>query len=483
MYKKAYSEDGKIVFYQDSVGNKYAATGGSLAWRLNNPGLIRSAGRFSFWQNSIGYFGGYAIFPRPEEGREALSKWLHAKKYLKGSLITIAKHYQPDSPDLFASRLSTLSALPITKKIKTLNRQELDQLLLGIEKLCDYTIKGDETFYLMPKILGKIENGEAENTYLIGGNVVLSKKEAFEWVRSHRLDAFIVHGHDGRLHLRSRPDHCIEHIHLPIVPATKVTSGDTLARVVGTTKTGQCIWAFINGIGNTKKDALEAAERISTMAGGERVLSMQNDTKGFNGGLDWADCLILKASLSLPVIDRTVKFLRYLLVMGKKEKAPIIIFAHSQGGIILDHALGLLKPDETECLRVFTFGGGSFIAAGKSHPDSHNYASAGDFVCLIGSPNLQLFALKRYHAHKEGLTDSQMIQQWSFQDAILLLDSIDLNVIKRFAEERVKYYQDALIRIQNLTILDPDPDSRWKHKFISDCYQTTLRKIIQKYRP
>lgn len=103
MYRAAYSQDGNIVFYMDSAGNKYAAIGGSLAWRLNNPGLVHSASRFFSRQGSIGYFGHYAIFATPESGREALSNWLRAKKYFNGSLKTIAKHYQPGNIDDFVN--------------------------------------------------------------------------------------------------------------------------------------------------------------------------------------------------------------------------------------------------------------------------------------------------------------------------------------------------------------------------------------------
>jgi hypothetical protein len=478
MYKAAFSLDGDIVFYLDAVGNKYAATGGSLAWRLNNPGLVHSISRFFSRQGSIGHFGRYAIFATPEHGREALSNWLHSKKYFSGSLTTIAKHYQPNNPDDFANRLARLTGIPIRTKVRALSKLEFGQLLFGIEKLCDYVLKSNEKFSLLPKIFGKIENGELENTYLIGGNIVLSKKEALEWAGSNRLDAVIVHQYDGCVYLRSRPDHCIQNVYLPTARFFEENAAPFL-RIVGTQKKGQCIWAFINGIFNTKEDALEAATQISSMAGGERVLSMQNDTRGL---FDLANCIILKTSFDIPIINRTVKFLQYLLTLEEEEKSPIVLFAHSQGSIILEHALELLKPNVTERLRIFTFGGGSFIAAGKSHADSHNYASAADFVCLMGSPNLQTLALKRYHARKEGLTDAQMIYDWSFHDAILELDSMDAKVTEKFIEGRTRHYQDLLSGIANLTILDPDPDSRWKHKFMSDCYQTVVQRIINTYR-
>jgi hypothetical protein len=42
MFKSAFAYDEEVIFYFDLLGNKYVAQGGSLAWRLNNPGLVRS---------------------------------------------------------------------------------------------------------------------------------------------------------------------------------------------------------------------------------------------------------------------------------------------------------------------------------------------------------------------------------------------------------------------------------------------------------
>lgn len=47
--KKAYRYDDEIVFYFDAFDNKYVAQGGSLAWRLNNPGLLL----FDNWQTRL----------------------------------------------------------------------------------------------------------------------------------------------------------------------------------------------------------------------------------------------------------------------------------------------------------------------------------------------------------------------------------------------------------------------------------------------
>lgn len=43
MYRMAY-RDGDKVLYFDLAGNKHVASGGSLPWRINNPGLVRTRG-------------------------------------------------------------------------------------------------------------------------------------------------------------------------------------------------------------------------------------------------------------------------------------------------------------------------------------------------------------------------------------------------------------------------------------------------------
>lgn len=54
MYKFAYKFNDDIIFYFDACGNKYVASGGNLAWRINNPGLVRSHSHFSRANGSIG---------------------------------------------------------------------------------------------------------------------------------------------------------------------------------------------------------------------------------------------------------------------------------------------------------------------------------------------------------------------------------------------------------------------------------------------
>jgi hypothetical protein len=105
-------------------------------------------------------------------------------------------------------------------------------------------------------------------------------------------------------------------------------------------------------------------------------------------------------------------FFRLLLEVSHNDPShpPVIIFAHSQGAIISNAALQLLTFDERQRLRIFTFGGGSFIFPENSHPDTHNYISIGDFVPrLAASATLALLAIRRYEENKRGLSDDQII--------------------------------------------------------------------------
>lgn len=256
MYRLAYKYSDDIVFYFDFAGNKYVATGGTVAWRINNPGLVPWHFLPSREYGSIGTFGSYVIFSHPQNGHRALNAWLHSKKNFNSTLFGLAQYYQPNSPELFVRKLSSLCEISLDRKVKDLQQQELDQLLRSLEKLCGYAPVGDESVSLLPKIVGKIEKRNEEDSYIIDGNIVLSKGEAIAWVQSHRLDGVVVHEKDGSVYLRSRPSNCIQHLNIRASELLPLEENiDSLIRIVGEFRPGQCIWAFINGIFNTKDRA------------------------------------------------------------------------------------------------------------------------------------------------------------------------------------------------------------------------------------
>lgn len=471
MFKTAYPHD-NLIFYFDEYGNKYVAKGGNLAWRINNPGLIPSRSSVAKKKGAIGSYDKFAIFAKPEQGHQALVSWLREKKRANSPVSSIAEHYNFDR-DAFSSH----AGIPFEKPLKSLSAEEVGRLAHAIKMLCGYAPIGNESFSPLPKITAKIETG-GEVSYLIGGDTVLSKTEAIEWILSHRLDALVAAGN-----LRNRPQLSIGSLRLPKESASLIEGEiETLLRVVGKRKEGQCIWGFINGIHNTQQDALESAKLISSMANGEAVHAMKNDTALY-GFKDLIETLFMKLSIAAPIVHSAATFIRYLFSLSEhdKKRPPVILFAHSQGAIICERVLACLTDAEKGKLRIFTLGGGSFIPPGKCHPDSHNYASAADPVCRIGSPELQLLALAVYEGKKEGLALDQVFQKLAMRDAMLHIDSHQPSVLQKYVQSRIQHYQKAYATISNVTILDPDPGKLLKHRFSSQCYQNALRNIIRNY--
>lgn len=483
MYRMAY-RDGDKVLYFDLAGNKHVASGGSLPWRINNPGMIRSHSMLGRRNDAIGSYEGFAIFSDVQRGREALSNWLKLKTYHHSSLHAIAKHYQPSDPNAYVVKLSDLTGLSPASQPSSLKAEEFERLMWGIEKLCGFSVAGDEQLSVLPRIIAKIEGpADTEDRYLVGNHIVLTASEAHEWVLSHHLDAVIVRQRNGTTHLRSRPHHRIWNTHISekvVVPFEGHI--DTLVRTIGRHQPPQCVWGFINGVSNSKDEALASAHLISTTAGGEVVLSMPNDSK-LLGVKDCLACLILKASIDTPVITWAVEFFRYLLHLSHQDnqQLPVVVFAHSQGAIISEHALRLLSEQERRTIRIFTFGGGSFLATDACHPDSHNYASANDPVCRMGSPNYQMLALQRYYGLKKGWSIEQVIYELAMQDALLHLDTLNDSVMEAYIKVRSRYYENEFDMMRNITIVDPSYVS-WEHGFANDCYQKIVAEIVHRYK-
>lgn len=484
MYRIAYSPDENTIVYFDKSGNKHIRRGGNLSWRINNPGLVKSHSHFARSNGSISSYQGFAIFSHPEQGHKALAAWLHSKKYQNANIQAIAEHYHPKNADALTANLSNSIPVPIDKKLKSFTNIEFEKLLKAIEKSCGYELIGSEESCVLPKIAAKIEHNTSEDTYLIGTDLVLSKNEAMDWVKTNRLDAVIVRHKNGSEYLRSRPSHCIWSVQIP-VEAISPTQGEieTLVRAVGKKKSGQCIWGFINGILNSREGALESAELISGYTNGEEVLSLPNDSF-LLGAKDTGVCISLKIGINTPIVSWAAKFFRYLLALSNREvsKPPVILFAHSQGAIISEHALKLLNTNERQKIRIFTFGGGSFLEVGSCHPDSHNYASENDLVSSMGSPYFRSLAVHRYLGMKEGLSEEAVIKRWALDDSLLYLDSVDAFVFESFMKQRISHYESLMKKISNITILDPDPSCHFEHQFRSECYQKEVKKRVEQYR-
>ncbi len=168
-YRLAWKE-GDTALYIDAYDCKYAAKNGNLAWRINNPGLVKHHCRFAKKNGSIGTWEKFAIFSNPIQGHKALKEWLHSKTMFQSDLYDIGKHYQPAYPEQFTQNLSTFCGIPPKTKLKDLTQAEFETLLFAIEKFCGFVRTGNEEFLLLPKIAAKIEQVLTQSLSFRGGS-------------------------------------------------------------------------------------------------------------------------------------------------------------------------------------------------------------------------------------------------------------------------------------------------------------------------
>ena len=94
IYQVAWKEGDSAIFI-DGYDRKYAAKMGNLAWRINNPGLVKYRCGYAKKNGSIGTWDKFAIFSNPHQGHLALKEWLQSKSMLEWDLFHIAKRYHP----------------------------------------------------------------------------------------------------------------------------------------------------------------------------------------------------------------------------------------------------------------------------------------------------------------------------------------------------------------------------------------------------
>lgn len=479
-YKVAWKE-GDVALYIDASDRKYAARGGTLAWRINNPGLVRHHSHVAKQNGSIGTWEQFSIFSNPLQGHQALKDWLHSKTIGRSDFYALAKHYEAILSESLAKDLASSIGVSPETKLRDLTPKQMEVLVVTLEKLCGFILNGNEKFELLPKIAAKLECPGKEDLYLVGTELTLTLKEAIDWTHSCRLDAVVVNV-EGKQHLRSRQHYRIQTLKFPGAQYPRpAEEPQTLARVVGERIPGQCVWGFINGIGNSKEDALKSSKLISTKAGGEEVISLKNDALW--GGLGNAvSALILKVGIDTPVIKEAIQFLKHLLGLaeGLKLNSPVVIFVHSQGAAIIEHALAGLSSQERKKIRVFAFGGWSFISPDAAHPESHNYVSVADIIPRMGSLNLHYLIMKKYEGQQKGWTLEEIVRDIAVSNAIHHLDFSGMHTVEAYTEKLCEHYRAEFEKVSNVTVISSN--NTIEHSFGEEVYQKVIQQIVARHQ-
>jgi hypothetical protein len=442
--KKAHRYDDEIIFYFDAFDNKYVAKGGSLAWRLNNPGLLLSHSLHRMGYNAIGAYHQYAIFAHPIIGKDALRAWICSTRYFDSPLIEIARYYLPSNPEEYLNQLCAICGFSSEIIPRVLSAKDFDSLLKAIQKLAGFSPENEHQVALIPKITARFYSAKRKvEFYLAGYEDLLTKNQAIKWVEAHKLDA---------------------------------------VKEVGEIREGQCIWGFVNGILNTSAKARASATLICNMTGGEHVWYLTNDAYIRSSG----DAIAQKSGHDTETVKFCAQFFKMLADLSDQSlsdvKPPVVVVTHSQGALIAHRALERVASAIRQRIRIFTFGGAALISPDASHPESHNYFSAGDLISRLTSRDPALFLLELHEGTKAGLTVEQVIAQMIQDDADVYMTSQDEKAIKAYWKERQKYYDDKLHGLRNVTVLDEDRSGTFEHAFINPIYQNVLKKIIHGYQ-
>lgn len=132
---------GYDVIVVDADGNRYKRSGGTRAWRNNNPGNIRP-GKFSRSAGAIGSAGGFAVFPDEQTGMQAISKLLQTDSYINLTVAGAIARWAPPTENNTAGyqrRVAQLTGLSIKRKISELSADELKRVANAIRTIEGWT--------------------------------------------------------------------------------------------------------------------------------------------------------------------------------------------------------------------------------------------------------------------------------------------------------------------------------------------------------
>lgn len=125
------------VVYTRANGNKVRRSGGTRAWRNNNPGCLRYS-EFTITQGAIGHAGGFAVFPDEETGMQAICALLQSDSYknltISQAIFKYAPPHENDTENYKAS-LRKMTELPITTKLCDLTSAQILRVAHAIRKI------------------------------------------------------------------------------------------------------------------------------------------------------------------------------------------------------------------------------------------------------------------------------------------------------------------------------------------------------------
>ena len=206
------AEKGSInsTIYHAADGSRMVRSGGSWAWRNNNPGNMRK-GEYSRENGCIGYSGGFAVFPTREQGLAALVDLLK-NGYKNSSLQSMIKRYAPPKDKNKTTKylkflLSKLDIRDPKTMIRDLTEKQFDALVKAIEQFEGWK-SGKTVVEPRPLQITKVMKNKKGTiiSYFVPKMGWISKETAISIVQKKKLDAVISTSRSGNPYIKTRPD-------------------------------------------------------------------------------------------------------------------------------------------------------------------------------------------------------------------------------------------------------------------------------------
>ena len=135
-YISAFPGIGTTRMFVGNDGNIYEASGGSRAWRNNNPGNLEY-GKFALDNGAIGTDGRFAIFPDSATGFNAMANLLSTNTYQKLTIENAINRYAPPSENDIENYLKSIerqTGFSRSTPMNNLSKNNLLQLAKAMAK-------------------------------------------------------------------------------------------------------------------------------------------------------------------------------------------------------------------------------------------------------------------------------------------------------------------------------------------------------------
>lgn len=126
------------VTYVMPNGSRIIKSAGHKAWRLNNPGAVRTSD-FMRRHGAIGEYDGFSVFPDMATGRAAQVALLRSNTYRNLTIRQAMAKYAPwtdnNNPDSYAARVASAIGVPQGTVVGNLNDAQMQRMVEAIYRV------------------------------------------------------------------------------------------------------------------------------------------------------------------------------------------------------------------------------------------------------------------------------------------------------------------------------------------------------------